>query len=181
MISEGKLLRIAGLLRIRDDYEPVWRLAEDETGTSYIVRIGGDDGEDDRIYVANNKPEARSMQAATKLTILTQEEAASRYGKWAAVQMRELGVTKARTDLLERWASHRKTANPALLNQATPGSGSQGPGMGNANSGVTAGPTGQNATEMVRGWECPHCHQQIGGGIEFQEHLRNEHGIVDGD
>lgn len=183
MVNEGKLVRVGGLLRIRDDYEPVWRLAQDEGGISYIVRVGGDDGEDDRIYVANDDPPTAAA-ASREPTVLSQTEATERFGDWAGHQMRSEGISRANVSLLELWASHRKTANPQMPGMAGAGPQPMQPGGGGGsqfgNANVQAGPSGQT-TELLRGWECPHCGETLPGGAEFAEHQRMEHHIVDGD
>jgi hypothetical protein len=232
MISEAKLVRVGSLLRIRDDYEPVWHMAQGEDGKSYIFRAGTGDGEDQRIYVAQDGP--TELEAPAKNTVLTQREAAVAFGAWAGDRMRQVGVTRAHVGLLRRWAEERvwwdvflngkeidnvqtgsnedaasvkkslvehdgydpgivvrrskkrnkgasitKTAEPSI-----PGVG----GIGNASSALSgsgsAAPTaaGPNQTiDQVHGWECPECGEIQPGGREFQDHLRDEHGIVDGD
>lgn len=179
LIASSKLVKFAGgLLRIKDDYEPVWRLHADDDGRSYIVRAEDDDLADTRIYVADDASEREPVVAR----VLSVAEAENIYGAWAVEKMQSLGVSRAREDLLEHWAATRTAELPG---GGVPGI-SGGVPMGNSPTGgghgadgiLTAGP--QQATPH-RGWPCPHCGESLPGGSEFREHQRNEHGIADGD
>lgn len=52
-ISASKLDKVGGLYRIRDNYESVWSMQADDSGTKYIIRIDAD-GEQEKMRVAED-------------------------------------------------------------------------------------------------------------------------------
>jgi len=68
VIQSKDLHKVAGgLYRIRDDYQSVWSMKEDEDGRSYIVRA---DDDSDRMYVAedSNENSSRNVSAFRTFT-----------------------------------------------------------------------------------------------------------------
>lgn len=62
-ISRDQLVKVGGLFRIRENYEPVWKMEAGEDGRSYIVRVG-EEGNQERLLVSEGDQTSNFSKAA---------------------------------------------------------------------------------------------------------------------
>ena len=72
-VLRSELVKVGGLYRIRENYEPVWRLEAGEDGRSYLVRVG-EEGAEERLFVAEDDTEANYSKAANKVAADSRRE-----------------------------------------------------------------------------------------------------------
>jgi hypothetical protein len=69
VVSDKDLIKVGGLYRIRDNYEPVWRMETEEDGKRYISRADeAGSGTPERLRVESDANPADHTKAATTIT-----------------------------------------------------------------------------------------------------------------
>ena len=63
VVARSALIKCGGLYRIRDGYEQVWNLEKDADGRSYITRLGDENTEAERRYIAEDSSETTRTEA----------------------------------------------------------------------------------------------------------------------
>jgi len=68
IVKRSDLIKVGGLYRIRDNYEPVWKMEAGEDGRSYIVRVG-EEGTEERCLIAEEDSTEDYAKAAYRTLV----------------------------------------------------------------------------------------------------------------
>ena len=96
-ISESELTKVGGLYRIRDNYEPVWRMEADEEGRRYIIRADDAGAEAERLHISesacaeDNEKTSNAVEEAKAFKII---KAGATYVVWECEACSTPNMTK---------------------------------------------------------------------------------------